>query len=398
MKRRDFVRVAAGGIAAATLPSGVSAGVHPVPGASSRARSGPASKAGGDQALTTPFLQWTWVHGGGDRTPSEWQAQYARLADAGLHGVLVSGGEAEVHAEAAHSAGLEFHRWIWTLNRNGDEWVKANHPEWFTVSREGNSSLTHSPYVGYYKWLCPTRQEVREYLRDSILEIALDPRVDGVHLDYIRHCDVILPRGLWAKYDLIQDREYPEFDFCYCDTCRETFASLHHLDPLDLPDPTADEDWRRFRWDSVTGLVEVLADAVHGVSASPWTSRGSGTNLLRSVPGKPISAAVFPTPSIARRLVRQAWDEWPVDAVFPMLYHSFYEEGLEWIGSGVSEGLEAMRRRASGERSPAATPKYLFAGLYLPSLSEVERTQAVEIARDAGARGVSFFEMGGLGI
>ena len=292
-----------------------------------------------------------------------------------VHGVLVSGGEAAVHAEAAHSAGLEFHRWVWTLNRNGDEWVKANHPEWFTVSRNGDSSLTHPPYVGYYKWLCPTRPEVREYLRDSILGIAREPGVDGVHLDYVRHCDVILPSGLWAKYDLIQDREHPEFDFCYCDTCRETFASIHDTDPLELEDPSADEAWRRFRWDSVTGLVRMLADAVHGE-------------------GKPITAAVFQTPVIARRLVRQAWDEWPVDAVFPMLYHSFYEEGLEWIGQGVEEGLAAVAAR----EPPDQSPKIIYAGLYLPSLSAEERIEAVEIARDAGAQGVSFFEMGGLEI
>ena len=66
--------------------------------------------------------------------------------------------------------------------------------------------------------------------------------------------------------------------------------------------------------------VRELADAVHGH-------------------GKPITAAVFPTPAIARRLVRQAWDEWPLDRVFPMLYHSFYLEDIPWIGDGVREGM-----------------------------------------------------------
>ena len=361
------MKVAAGSIAAATLSSGLSAY-----GGSSPPEASPSEEG----KLTHPeqeFKRWSWVHGGGSRTPQEWRAQYGRLADAGLHGVLVGGGDPSTHAEAAHTAGLEFHRWVWTLNRNGDEWVKANHPEWFTVSRKGESSLTHPPYVGYYKWLCPTRTEVRDYLRDSILEIAREPQVDGVHLDYVRHCDVILPRGLWSKYDLIQDREYPEFDFCYCDTCRETFASSHGTDPLDFPDPPANEAWRQFRWDSVTGLVGVLAEAVHGED-------------------KPITAAVFPTPSIARRLVRQAWDVWPVDAVFPMLYHSFYEEGLDWIGEGVKEGLASLALPEAAD----FLPRKLFAGLYLPSLSEQERAQAVEIAREAGADGVSFFEMAGL--
>ncbi len=334
-------------------------------------------------------MRWTWVHGGGDRTPEQWRARYGLLAEAGFHGVLVSGGETTVHSQAAHEAGLEFHRWVWTLNRNGDAWVKANHPEWFTVSRNGDSSLERPPYVDYYKWLCPTRAEVRDYLRDSLVEIVRRPEVDGIHLDYVRHCDVILPRGLWSKYDLVQDKEYPEFDFCYCDVCRETFAAQYNRDPLDLPDPPADADWRRFRWDSVTGLVEVLARAVREIDAAPLEGRPA-SRLSPDGSAKPISAAVFPTPAIARRLVRQAWDEWPVDAVFPMLYHSFYEEGLPWIGESVREGLQAMADRRG--------PTHLFAGLYLPALSREERVSAEDIAREAGAHGVSFFEMEGLGI
>jgi uncharacterized lipoprotein YddW (UPF0748 family) len=367
MRRRDFVRVAAGGLAAATFSSG----------------------AQGCAPSRPPFLRWTWVHGGGDRSLQEWRAQYGRLAEAGFQGVLVSGGDRSLHAEASHEAGLEFHRWIWTLNRSGDRWVQDNHPEWFTVSRKGDSSLTHPPYVGYYKWLCPTRPAVREYLQGKFSEIARDPRVDGVHLDYVRHCDVILPRGLWERYDLIQDEEHPEFDFCYCEVCRETFASQHGDDPLDLSDPPSDERWRRFRWASVTGLVEALAATVHEAPASSF-----GSDLNPAGGGKAITAAVFPTPTIARSLVRQAWDEWPLDAVFPMLYHSFYEEKVEWIGRGVAEGLRAMAARTPGSPSPTS----LFAGLYLPALSTEERAEAAEVARRAGAQGVSFFEMAGLGI
>lgn len=314
----------------------------------------------------------------------------------------MGGGPTRVLSEAAHGSGLEFHRWIWILNRSGDTWVRENHPEWFTVSRNGVSSLEAPPYVDYYQWLCPTRPEVRTYIRDSVVEIARDPAVDGIHLDYVRHCDVILPRGLWPRYGLVQDREYPEFDFCYCEACRGAFSSETGIDPLDLPDPTADPAWRRFRWDSVTGLVEVLAAAVHelgngtvpgagrgdkdtGHGGGPWGDRPS---ILRpDAPGKPVSAAVFPTPTIARRLVRQAWDEWPLDAFFPMLYHEFYEEGLEWIGASVREGLETLGGR----------PPLLIAGLYLPTLDrEGNRDAAVEVARTAGAHGVSFFEMAGL--
>ncbi len=103
--------------------------------------------------------------------------------------------------------------------------------------------------------------------------------------------------------------------------------------------------------------------------------------------GKPISAAVFPTPTIARRLVRQAWDEWPLDRFFPMLYQGFYLEDIPWIGDGVRESVAALGARGG---------RPLYAGLYLPSLDPAGLAEAVVEARTAGAAGVSLFEMDGL--
>jgi uncharacterized lipoprotein YddW (UPF0748 family) len=348
MKRREFL----GSVGAATLGAGL------LPAASLIGCGRPASP---DRSSN-----WIWVHGDRDRSSEDWHRQFARLRDAGIGAVLAGGGDTELLSGAARSEGLEFHRWIWILNRSGDERVKESHPEWFTVSRNGDSSLTVPPYVGYYQWLCPTRLPVRQYLREIVDRVAADPAVDGVHLDYIRHCDVILPVGLWEKYDLVQDREHPEFDFCYCDVCRKAFRAEAGADPLELPDPTADAAWREFRWNSVSGLVEVLAEAVHAR-------------------GKPITAAVFPTPSLARKLVRQAWETWPLDAVFPMLYHSFYNEELSWIGTACREGVAAL---------PAERP--LYSGLYLPSLSPEDLGKAAHVARQGGAAGVSLFEMEGL--
>ena len=345
MNRRDFVQSAAGALVLAPL-----AGC--VPG----------------ESESTAFTVWSWVHGNRDRDEGEWRRQFARLRGAGVSGVLVGGGDIDLVSGAARAEGLEYHRWFWTMNRNGDAWAQENHPEWFTVSRNLQSSLTHPPYVGYYKWVCPSREPVRAYLRGLVGELAANPAVDGVHLDYVRHCDVILPRGLWETYDLVQDVEHPEFDFCYCDVCREQFAALDGRDPLAIPDPPADEAWRRFRWDSVTGAVRELAEEVHGQ-------------------GKPISAAVFPTPTIARRLVRQAWDEWPLDRFFPMLYQGFYLEDMAWIGDGVKEGIAAL---GAPDRQP------LCAGLYIPSLDPPQLGEAAETARAAGADGVSLFEMDGL--
>jgi hypothetical protein len=309
---------------------------------------------------------WAWVHGDAERSPEQWIAHFTRARAAGIGAVLVNGGETSILARAAEKAGLRFHRWMWILNRSGDAWVKEHHPEWFTVSRNGESSLEKPPYVPYYQWLCPTRPEVRKYLARHVAEVARHPKVQGVHLDYIRHCDVILPSGLWEKYGLVQNHEMAQFDFCYCSACRAAFLKQHGTDPLDLPDPSASVEWRKFRWDSVTGLVRELAAAAKGE-------------------GKRITAAVFPTPTIARALVRQSWNEWPLDAFFPMLYNGFYREDLAWIAKGVREDLAAL---------PPGRPVY--AGLYLPDLTADALAAAVRTAADAGATGAALFELDGI--
>jgi len=359
MKRRRFLRALGGATVGATILPGCRDSGS---GGDSSAADSAATGAGGRGA----FRGWAWVQGGGERTADEWRQRFSRVRGAGITAVLVSGGDTATLADIAHEAGLEFHRWLWVLNRNGDAWVKENHPEWFSISRNGVSTLTDPPYVDYYRWLCPTREPVRAYLRGVVAEVARDPRVDGVHLDYIRHPDVILPVGLWKKYGLVQDREYPEYDFCYCDVCRSTFIVRGGTDPLELPDPTVDVAWREFRWASVSGVVRALAEEVRAH-------------------GKPISAAVFPTPQLARRLVRQAWDEWPLDAAFPMLYHSFYEEPVSWIGDAAREGVSALAGRVP-----------LYAGLYLPDLAPAELAQAIEHARAAGAAGFALFELDGI--
>ena len=112
----------------------------------------------------------------------------------------------------------------------------------------------------------------------------------------------------------------------------------------------------------MTRLVEELADSVHSHKKS-------------------ISAAVFPTPSLARRLVRQAWDEWPLDLAFPMAYHQMYDEPVSWIGHATRQGRDAVGPDGS-----------LFPGLYLPHLTPAELETAIDAARAGGATGVSLFE------
>ncbi|MES1259647.1 MAG: family 10 glycosylhydrolase, partial [Gemmatimonadota bacterium] len=228
MKRRAFLELASAGAATAAFAPQL-----------------------GTPARLDRFRAWTWVHGNNVDTPESWRAKFARFRNGGVSGVLVGGGNTAMIAAAAKDEGLAFHAWTWIMNRSGDAWVKANHPDWFNVSRKGESSLLKPPYVGYYQWLCPSRPEVRDYLCSIVKVIAETPGVDAVHLDYIRHPDVILPAGLWARYNLVQDHEMPEYDFCYCTVCRDKFKAQSGYDPQSLPDPTSDVAWREFRWNSI---------------------------------------------------------------------------------------------------------------------------------------------------
>jgi len=307
---------------------------------------------------------WIWEGPNKNETVPELQKKYSRYHQAGIRGIFFSG-DSEKHFRTAKDAGMETHRWMWTLNR-GEKSLLESHPEWYAVSRTGESCATNPPYVGYYRWLCPSRPEVAGYLEKQVSDILDNDYVDGIHLDYVRYSDVILPVNLWEKYGIEQTKELPEYDFCYCDVCRSKFKKAHGKDPLEIEFPSQSISWRNYRYDQVTRIVNRLADLAHEQY------------------NKPITAAVFPTPEVARRIVRQDWTRWDLDAVCPMIYHGFYKENVSWIGDAVDEGIHFLCGKFP-----------LYAGVFLPDFkSDEELEEGVKVAVRNGASGVSFF--GGL--
>lgn len=303
---------------------------------------------------------WAWVSGS-DQPPEAWEALWTRMRSAGIDAVLLHERIDDLadRIRAARQAGLEVHLWKITMMQGG---MEDEHPEWYAVNRNGAPTATDPPYVDYYKFLCPSREPVQQLLVQQVTELAQLEGVTSIHLDYIRYPDVILPVALWPKYDLVQDREYPEFDYCYCDVCRAAFEEQSGVDPLDLEDPPSHDAWLHYRYDSITHVVNLLADAAHAHDTQ-------------------ITAAVFPTPEIARKLVRQDWTRWPLDAVLPMIYHSFYNEDVAWIETATREGVAALQ---------GAFP--LYSGLFVPELTPDELAQAVERARAGGANGIVLFQ------
>ena len=110
----------------------------------------------------------------------------------------------------------------------------------------------------YYKFLCPNREEVYQFLDDLYGSIADLPEVDGIHLDYIRFPGCDPGEGLWEKYDLVMDREYPQYDYCYCDHCVNGFKEKTGIDIRSVEDPSQVEEWKQYRYDLITRIVNRL--------------------------------------------------------------------------------------------------------------------------------------------
>ncbi len=305
---------------------------------------------------------WAWMGEGNEGwTLDEWKQQLGQMRAAGISAVLFHEGIKILNelVPAARQEGLEVHLWNVTMMEGG---MEDEHPEWYAVNRKGESAAVKPAYVPYYKFMCPSREPVQEFLAEQIGALAQIEGVTSIHLDYIRYPDVILPVALWPKYDLVQDKEYPAFDYCYCDVCRDAFKQQTGLDPLELDDPPANQAWLQYRYDTITRVVNRLADVVHEN-------------------GKQLTAAVFPTPDIARALVRQDWTRWNLDAVLPMIYHSFYNEDVAWVGEATREGVEALAGKFP-----------LYSGLFVPELNPDELAQAAELALANGAQGIVLFQ------
>lgn len=307
---------------------------------------------------SSDHLHWVWTDASRDESTENLRRKFADLKARGIGGVFLSVADDREY-DLVREAGLKLHVWMWTTNR-GDAWIGENHPEWYQVSRSGKSCHDQPPYVGYYKWVNPVLPEVRAYIRDRAGDLAAKPQVQGVHLDYVRYPDVILPRALWKTYNLDQTEELDDYDFSYDDFTRAAFRAESGRDPKEIANPAADAEWIHFRQRQVVGLVEEIQKAV-------------------KAEGKELSAAVFPTPAMARTICRQDWDKFPLDLVAPMIYHSFYEESVDWIGDCVREGIQAVRFP-------------LFAGLYLPGFNTPAEFEAgIKLALRRGASGVSLF-------
>lgn len=306
------------------------------------------------------FDYWLWNRPNPNDSEQKLKNMFKSYKEAGVRGIFFEN-YSKKHFQLAKEYGLEAHRWMWTMNR-GEKELLDKHPEYYAVSRSGKSCADNPPYVGYYRFLCPSHPDVPKYLEDQAREQLEKEDVDGLQLDYIRYPDVLLPINLWENYNLDQSTELADYDFCYSQFSKDAFYKETgiNIDQVERPDQNL--SWRSFRYKQITKVVNQICKVAEEYQ-------------------KPVSAAVFPTPDQARRMVRQDWPNWNLSAVFPMIYHGFYKEPIHWIGTAVEEGVTALNNKYP-----------LYAGLYLPDFKNLdELKEGILLAKKNGASGISLF-------
>jgi hypothetical protein len=308
---------------------------------------------------------WTWM----DYRPGmNFDSICGVMNSTGIDGVMLNAPSPDDYRKAipiAQKHGIEVYAWLWTINPEHDRDVLLKeHPGWFSVNRKGESLADTKAYVDYYKFMCPALPEVREYIRKKITAYCEVEGLNGIAIDYHRFVDVILPTTLWSRYGIVQDKEYPEWDFGYHPAMIKIFKEKYGYDPRELEDPSTDEKWLQFRCDQITEVANEIAEVVHSY-------------------GKVMAASPFPTPAMARKMVRQDWGKWNLDIVFPMVYHNFYTGDVSFISDCTIENVR--------DKNPMTT---LYCGM-TGSNSPV-MFKCMDEALNNGAKGIAIFTVGSL--
>jgi len=267
----------------------------------------------------------------------------------------------------AHAEGLHVHAWVNMLslaeNRDGAI-VRRVGPAAVQVDRRGRSVLEYpdlqlpEPDKSWYRmgtpqvWLDPAAPAVAETLAALVAELVTRyPSLDGLHLDYIRHPDV-LPFIPGSRFGV-------GLDFGYAEASRARFqretglmapfaGSLENADRWDA--------WRRDR------VTEVAARAAAAARAAR--------------PGIEVSAAVWAYADRAYLSLFQDWRGWLevglLDFAVPMAY-TRDDRLLRYLASASLGGV-------AGERVWIGLGSWLFASDPLRARAQLDLVRGLHPA------------------
>lgn len=243
---------------------------------------------------------------------------------------------------AGKKYGIEVHPW--KVN-----WNLSTAPKSFVDQMRAEKRLQMTAKGEEAAWLCPSNPKNFELERDTMLEVARNYDVEGIHFDYIR---------------------YPGGENCYCDGCRERFEGGHGAKVADWPadcySGALKAEYRQFRCDQITRLVKTVSEEAHKIK-----------------PYLKVSAAVFNDYPGCKDGVGQDWVMWCkqgyLDFVCPMNYFDTDERYQAILANQV-------------DLVGGAVPLYSGIGAFINSDDAV--VGQMEMTRDLGADGFILFVMG----
>jgi len=270
--------------------------------------------------------------------------------------------------EEGAKRGIEIHAWVEDfyvgnklfakdLNKDGDYTdagetsgspILDKHPEWAAKMKNGATYLTSE---SGYMFMNAAMPEVRNYLSSLYKEIISKYKVMGLQLDYIRYP--------------LTDNETNGVG--YDDYSRAEFTKLYGIDPINILKSDS-ENWNKFNnWkiNNITTFVNRIHDEVKGTNADIQ-----------------ISTAVFPDMEHAKTAKSQNWAEWIekgyLDFISPMAYLDFPDA----VKSDVKFMVDNYGQVSN------------YAGIcpMFHKLRPIESAKQVEAVRQAGAKGVVFFD------
>lgn len=313
-------------------------------------------------------IRAVWDHSGMGLYPGDWPRTCRLLKDAGFSDLYVNvagpgfahyasavlprsrvfneqGDQLAACAAAAKPLGLRVHAWILCFSTTGttQERLDVFHKRGWLLTNEDGSPRP---------WIDPGVPAARAYVLEAVREMAVNYKVAGIHLDFVR---------------------YPDFASSLGPTVRSSFESFRKARVPSWPDDVKEGPQRsifmRWRADNVSDFVQTARRTLKGEAQ-----------------GKLLTAAVFGKYPSCVDSVGQDWELWVrlglVDYVAPMNYTEDMAKFNEWLSMQTRSRKQAMKI-ISGLGVTAAESR----------LTPIEIIDQINAGRKAGAAGFALFDL-----
>lgn len=278
------------------------------------------------------------------------QGLYPDLEDEGRNETLEAAqGDRDALLEVidtAHAKGLTVIPWLeFGFMMPANSPLTQRHPEWLT-QKQGTLPASQLYQEGRHPrmWLNPFHPEVQQFMLDLVAELVANYEVDGIQLD--DHFGLPVAFG---------------YDPYTVDLYRQEHSGLAP------PSNPYDAEWTRWRANKITEFVRRLF----------WVVKTTRPDAILSVSPNPADTAYVNA--------LQDWHRWRVEGYIEELIIQAYRNSV----AGFRTVLNS--REVQGARSHIPTGVGILSGLKNQPVSLSLIQQQVQVAREMGFAGVSFF-------